>query len=106
MRRPTGPSASWRRRWGGWAGRRPGQQRGDHPAGRARGHRSAYRGRPEEQIAAAGAGLTGRIPLGRIARPAEIAWWIVNVARPEAAYLTGAVIRVDGGLSVAAGQQA
>ncbi|MEV4806939.1 SDR family oxidoreductase [Nonomuraea sp. NPDC049421] len=66
----------------------------------------AHAGYTQEQIAAAGASLTGRIPLGRIARPAEIAWWIVNVARPEAAYLTGTVIRVDGGLSVAAGQQA
>ncbi|WP_405162034.1 SDR family oxidoreductase [Nocardia sp. NBC_01499] len=40
-----------------------------------------------------------RIPLARIADPAEIAWWIVTVARAEANYLTGQVIRVDGGLS-------
>ncbi|GAA3184787.1 SDR family NAD(P)-dependent oxidoreductase [Nonomuraea roseoviolacea] len=64
----------------------------------------AHAGYTPEQIAAAGEGLVGRIPLGRVAQPAEIAWWIVNVTRPEAAYLTGTVVRVDGGLSVAAGQ--
>ncbi|MFH8805335.1 SDR family NAD(P)-dependent oxidoreductase [Streptomyces sp. NPDC017936] len=41
-----------------------------------------------------------RVPLGRPARPEEIAWWITQVTRPEAGYLTGAVLRVDGGLSV------
>ncbi len=42
-----------------------------------------------------------RIPLSRPAEPDEIAWWLVAVARPEAGYLTGQVIRVDGGLSAA-----
>ncbi|MFI9508982.1 SDR family NAD(P)-dependent oxidoreductase [Nocardia sp. NPDC052566] len=42
-----------------------------------------------------------RIPLARIADPDEIAWWLVTVARPEAGYLTGQVIRVDGGLGAA-----
>ena len=37
--------------------------------------------------------------LHEMAGPEEIAWWIVSAARPEASYLTGAVIRVDGGLS-------
>jgi C-7 ketoreductase len=41
-----------------------------------------------------------RVPIGRQAQPEEIAWWIVNVARPEASFLTGAVIRVDGGASI------
>ncbi|MET7334525.1 SDR family oxidoreductase [Nonomuraea sp. NPDC005650] len=62
-----------------------------------------HAGFTQEQIAALGEGLIERIPLGRIAQPSEIAWWIVNVARPEAGYLTGTVVRVDGGLSVAAG---
>ncbi|MGR6919239.1 SDR family NAD(P)-dependent oxidoreductase [[Actinomadura] parvosata] len=66
----------------------------------------AHAGFTQEQIAAAGEGLIERIPLGRIAQPGEIAWWIVTVARPEAGYLTGTVVRVDGGLSVAAGQKA
>jgi NAD(P)-dependent dehydrogenase (short-subunit alcohol dehydrogenase family) len=52
-----------------------------------------------DEIAAAGKELRTRIPLGRIAQPEEIAWWIVNVARPEASYLNGTVVRVDGGLS-------
>jgi NAD(P)-dependent dehydrogenase (short-subunit alcohol dehydrogenase family) len=52
-----------------------------------------------EQIAAAGKELRARIPLGRIAQPKEIAWWIVNVVRPEGGYLTGTIVRVDGGLS-------
>ncbi|MFF0727333.1 SDR family NAD(P)-dependent oxidoreductase [Streptomyces sp. NPDC004134] len=59
----------------------------------------SHAGFSDEQIAAAGRKLRARIPLGRIAEPEEIAWWIVNAARPEAGYLTGTVIRVDGGLS-------
>jgi meso-butanediol dehydrogenase/(S,S)-butanediol dehydrogenase/diacetyl reductase len=51
-----------------------------------------------EQLAAKR--VNNRIPLGRRARPEEIAWWVVNAARPEAAYLTGAVLRVDGGSSI------
>lgn len=56
-------------------------------------------GLSQEQIAEAGKELRARIPLGRIARPDEIAWWIVNATRPEAGYLNGTIIRVDGGLS-------
>ncbi|MEZ0096116.1 NAD(P)-dependent dehydrogenase (short-subunit alcohol dehydrogenase family) [Streptacidiphilus sp. EB129] len=41
-----------------------------------------------------------RIPLGRAAQPEEIAWWIHTVCGTEAGYLTGAVLRVDGGVSV------
>lgn len=61
----------------------------------------SHAGFSDEQIASAGKELRARIPLGRIAQPEEIAWWIVNATRPEAAYLTGTVIRVDGGLSAA-----
>ncbi|WP_433172315.1 SDR family NAD(P)-dependent oxidoreductase [Actinoallomurus sp. CA-150999] len=53
-----------------------------------------------EQLAATRDEFLQRIPLGRLARPEEIAWWIVNTARPEAAYLTGAVLTVDGGINV------
>jgi C-7 ketoreductase len=59
----------------------------------------SHAGFPDEEIAAAGRELRARIPLGRIAQPKEIAWWIVNAVRPEAGYLNGTVIRVDGGLS-------
>nr|WP_285740102.1 SDR family oxidoreductase [Kitasatospora phosalacinea] len=41
-----------------------------------------------------------RIPLGRAAQPEEIAWWIHTVCGPGAGYLTGSVVRVDGGVSV------
>jgi len=44
-------------------------------------------------------GRAERIPLGRVADPDEIAWWIVTVTRPEAGYMTGAVVRVDGGVT-------
>ncbi|MFI0355676.1 SDR family NAD(P)-dependent oxidoreductase [Actinomadura sp. 9N407] len=60
-----------------------------------------HAGFTDEQLAEMGQGFRDRIPLGRLARPEEIAWWIVNVARPEAGYLNGTVVRVDGGLSAA-----
>jgi NAD(P)-dependent dehydrogenase (short-subunit alcohol dehydrogenase family) len=41
-----------------------------------------------------------RVPLGRQAQPEEIAWWIVQATRPEASYLTGSVLRIDGGIGV------
>ncbi|TDD21193.1 SDR family oxidoreductase [Actinomadura sp. KC06] len=59
----------------------------------------AHAGFSEEQVAERGKEFRERIPLKRIARPEEIAWWIVNVARPEAGYLNGTVVRVDGGLA-------
>ena len=44
--------------------------------------------------------LMPRIPLGRVAVAEEIARWIVHLAHPDAGYLTGVVLAVDGGLSV------
>ncbi|MFJ7912976.1 SDR family NAD(P)-dependent oxidoreductase [Kitasatospora sp. NPDC096204] len=41
-----------------------------------------------------------RTPSGRVARPEEIAWWIVQLTRPEAGYTNGLVLPVDGGLSL------
>ncbi len=40
-------------------------------------------------------------PLGRIGRPEEIAWAVTALAAPEAAFVTGAVLAVDGGALVA-----
>lgn len=40
-------------------------------------------------------------PLGRIGRPGEVAWAITQLAAPEAAFVTGAVLAVDGGAVVA-----
>nr|WP_042184220.1 SDR family oxidoreductase [Kibdelosporangium sp. MJ126-NF4]CEL16154.1 3-oxoacyl-[acyl-carrier protein] reductase [Kibdelosporangium sp. MJ126-NF4]CTQ94079.1 3-oxoacyl-[acyl-carrier protein] reductase (EC 1.1.1.100) [Kibdelosporangium sp. MJ126-NF4] len=44
--------------------------------------------------------LTGYVPLGRIGTPEEVAFWIVQLARPEAAFTTGVVVPVDGGAVV------
>jgi 3-oxoacyl-[acyl-carrier protein] reductase len=42
-----------------------------------------------------------QIPLGRFGRPEEIAEAIVFLASPEAGYITGAVLSVDGGMFMA-----
>lgn len=44
--------------------------------------------------------MAQRIPAGRVGRPQDIAWWIVQLTRPEAAYANGTVLAVDGALSV------
>lgn len=44
--------------------------------------------------------MLARVPLGRQGRPDEVAWWIVNLARPCASYATGLVVPVDGGAFV------
>lgn len=43
----------------------------------------------------------GRIPLNRHGSAEEVAAWIVAMADPAAAWMTGQVLAVDGGLSVA-----
>jgi NAD(P)-dependent dehydrogenase (short-subunit alcohol dehydrogenase family) len=67
---------------------------------------------PTESEALAAAGLPApvieqikrdeiaRIPLGRRGTPEEVAAWIVHLADPAAAWITGQVITVDGGLEL------
>jgi meso-butanediol dehydrogenase/(S,S)-butanediol dehydrogenase/diacetyl reductase len=45
-----------------------------------------------------------RIPMGRPAQPAEVAAVIAFLAGPDAAFVTGVVLPVDGGLSASNGQ--
>nr|WP_182376374.1 3-oxoacyl-[acyl-carrier-protein] reductase [Nocardioides sp. WS12] len=45
-------------------------------------------------------GIRSQIPLGRYADPAEVAGAVLWLASPSAAYVTGAVIPVDGGLGM------
>ncbi|MFI8422617.1 SDR family NAD(P)-dependent oxidoreductase [Streptomyces sp. NPDC085479] len=40
-------------------------------------------------------------PLGRVGRPEEVAWAVTALAAPDAAFLTGTVLPVDGGALVA-----
>jgi 3-oxoacyl-[acyl-carrier protein] reductase len=49
---------------------------------------------PEAQRAA----LLGQIPLGRLGRPEDIAAAVVFLASPDAAYVTGTTLHVNGGM--------
>jgi meso-butanediol dehydrogenase/(S,S)-butanediol dehydrogenase/diacetyl reductase len=50
------------------------------------------------------AGANNRIALGRPARPEDIAPAVLFLASPDAAYITGAFLPVDGGTSASTGQ--
>ena len=49
--------------------------------------------------------LTSTVPLGRMGTPEELAWWIVQLVDPHAAWVTGAVIPIDGGQTLGVGRQ-
>lgn len=48
---------------------------------------------------AALAKLARQIPLGRVGRPADVAYAVLYLASDESAFVTGSEIRVDGGIS-------
>jgi nogalaviketone/aklaviketone reductase len=55
----------------------------------------------EEQHTRFRAWALSQTPLARIGQPDEVAHWIVRLAEPAAAHLTGIVLPVDGGFSIA-----
>ncbi|MBB5795263.1 SDR family oxidoreductase [Streptomyces caelestis] len=66
----------------------------DTPIGEHAGHT------PEQQ-AAIRAWQLAHTPLGRLGRPEEVAWAITQLAAPQASFVTGVVLPVDGGAVVA-----
>jgi NAD(P)-dependent dehydrogenase (short-subunit alcohol dehydrogenase family) len=58
-------------------------------------------GLSDEQINAVKEQERQAIPLGRRGEPDDVARWIVNLAAPEASWITGQIIAVDGGLVIA-----
>ena len=49
--------------------------------------------------------LTSTVALGRMGEPEELAWWIAQLVDPRAAWVTGAVIPVDGGQTLGVGRR-
>jgi NAD(P)-dependent dehydrogenase (short-subunit alcohol dehydrogenase family) len=56
-------------------------------------------GMTEEQIEGFKAGISARVPLGRIGRPQEIASAVAFLASDDASYITGIELNVDGGMA-------
>jgi 3-oxoacyl-[acyl-carrier protein] reductase len=46
------------------------------------------------------AAIAKKIPLGRVGSPLDVAWAAVFLASDRAAYVTGEVLRIDGGLGM------
>ncbi|MGW4776506.1 SDR family NAD(P)-dependent oxidoreductase [Streptomyces filamentosus] len=59
-----------------------------------------HTGLTPEQRRAVRAWQLAHTPLGRVGRPEEVAWAVTVLAAPEAAFLTGTVLPVDGGALV------
>jgi NAD(P)-dependent dehydrogenase (short-subunit alcohol dehydrogenase family) len=50
-----------------------------------------------DDLEAVRASLSAQTALGRMGQPDEVAWWIAQLAEPEAAWMTGSIVHVDGG---------
>jgi NAD(P)-dependent dehydrogenase (short-subunit alcohol dehydrogenase family) len=61
---------------------------------------SRHQGLTPEQTDALRETLIAHVPLRRIGRPEEVAFWIVRLAQPGAGFTTGVVLPVDGGALV------
>ncbi|MCM3812620.1 SDR family NAD(P)-dependent oxidoreductase [Streptomyces solisilvae] len=59
-----------------------------------------HQGLDAEQIEALRTTLIEHVPLRRVGRAEEVAFWIAQLARAEAGYTTGVVLPVDGGALV------
>ncbi|WP_198587153.1 SDR family NAD(P)-dependent oxidoreductase [Glycomyces xiaoerkulensis] len=60
----------------------------------------AAAGLPAADVEAVKRDEAARIPLGRRGEPEEVAAWILHLADPAAAWITGQVLTVDGGLDL------
>lgn len=56
-------------------------------------------GLPEAELQSFGAAVVGRTPLARTGRPNEIAHAVLFLASPDASYVAGAELSVDGGFA-------
>ncbi|MBO2462643.1 SDR family oxidoreductase [Actinomadura sp. LCR2-06] len=57
-------------------------------------------GMPEAEYDAFLKRISAQIPSGRVGTPEDIAWWIVTVTAAPSGYLNGALLPVDGALSL------
>lgn len=56
-------------------------------------------GLTKEQIEGFQAGISARVPMGRIGRPEEVASAVAFLASDDASYITGVELNVDGGMA-------